>query len=72
MKAVRFLKWLFDFSTWDWYTIRILTYILIGVVGSFFTLYSIPIILGLFTLDLSYELLKDKSEEFTRIENEKT
>ena len=72
MKVFRFLSWLFDFSSWDGYTARMFTYFIVGVICSFFTLYAIPFMMAAFALDFFYEILKDRWDEFTRIENEKS
>ena len=72
MKVFRFLSWLFDISSWDWFTTRMFTYFILGVICSFFTLYALPLMLAAFALDFLYEIVRDRWIEFTRIENEKS
>tara|TARA_B100000965_G_scaffold402590_1_gene428867 strand:- start:206 stop:454 length:249 start_codon:yes stop_codon:yes gene_type:complete len=65
MKLLKFIAWLFDFSTMPNYNKRYLAYMALGIGGLFFTLYAPILTLLLMFIDLSVDLLKDKWQEFT-------
>jgi len=72
MKVFRFLSWLFDFSSWDGFSLRMFAYFMLGTICSFWTLYALPLMLAAFALDFLYEIVRDRWIEFTRVENEKS
>ena len=71
MKILRFLRW--GFKDMDTYTMRTLTFCMVGLGG---LLVHSPywMLGGLFCmwLDFMYQIFKDRWEEFTRVENEKS
>ena len=69
MKIINFIKW--GFSDMNFYTVRMLTYCVVGVLG--LILHSPYWMIGalfLYWLDFTFDIIKDRWNEFERTQNE--
>ena len=71
MKIFSFIKWLLNFNKWESYSKRYLLYILIGMVGVYYSPieYFLVITAGIFLMmwiDLGFGILQDRYTEFLR------
>tara|TARA_B100001057_G_C22560718_1_gene837154 strand:+ start:490 stop:756 length:267 start_codon:yes stop_codon:yes gene_type:complete len=61
-----FFKWVFNFSNWESYSIRYLLYVIVALVGMFFTPWAPMLMLLAFSFEIMGDLVFNRWKEFQK------